>query len=136
MGKSLLVMFGGLVDRRFLNDVVVYDIGMIISSICTRSRFDLGAQWRVRVPMIWVFSCICWHFMFANRVPNSVIVFLHYNVGKNVSRNATPDANKAGISSLVAHSNADHRVLRNFTFRLQYSGRTGFSPLTGCPCSR
>lgn len=28
IGKSKVVVFGGLVDKRFLSDVVVYDIGM------------------------------------------------------------------------------------------------------------
>ena len=33
MGKSFVVVFGGLVERRFLNDVVVYDIGTVISYV-------------------------------------------------------------------------------------------------------
>ena len=27
VGKSMVVVFGGLVDKKFLNDIIVYDIG-------------------------------------------------------------------------------------------------------------
>lgn len=30
VGKSMVVVFGGLVDKKFLNDIIVYDIGTII----------------------------------------------------------------------------------------------------------
>lgn len=29
VGKSKIVLFGGLVDKKFLNDVIVYDIGTV-----------------------------------------------------------------------------------------------------------
>lgn len=30
VGKSMVVVFGGLVDKKFLNDIIVYDIGIFI----------------------------------------------------------------------------------------------------------
>ena len=31
IGKSKVVMFGGLVDKKFLSDIVVFDVGTIFS---------------------------------------------------------------------------------------------------------
>lgn len=35
IGKSKIVVFGGLVDKKFLNDIVVYDIGTFPFSLMT-----------------------------------------------------------------------------------------------------
>lgn len=55
VGKSLVVVFGGLVDKRFISDIAVYDVGTFLNFFLGNSFFCSKKSYR----LLEISFCFC-----------------------------------------------------------------------------